>query len=80
MDRVCLCLSVMDAVCVSVCLSVMDRVCVCVCVCVCVKIPVCMCLQSTDKARVSSMVVTAGDACAYVGDQHGIVHVYDIEE
>ncbi|XFF83283.1 hypothetical protein AB1E18_009502 [Capra hircus] len=35
---------------------------------------------STDKARVSSMVVTAGDACAYVGDQHGIVHVYDIED
>uniref|UniRef100_A0A8C2NKX2 Uncharacterized protein n=1 Tax=Capra hircus TaxID=9925 RepID=A0A8C2NKX2_CAPHI len=31
-------------------------------------------------ARVSSMVVTAGDACAYVGDQHGIVHVYDIED
>ena len=76
MDRVCLCLSVMDTVCVSVCLSVMDPV----CVCVCVKIPVCMCLQSTDKARVSSMVVMAGDACAYVGDQHGIVHVYDIEE
>ena len=39
-----------------------------------------MCLQSTDKARVSSMVVTPGDACAYMGDQHGIVHVYDIEE
>ncbi|XDC78782.1 hypothetical protein R6Z07F_009955 [Ovis aries] len=33
-----------------------------------------------DKARVSSMVVTPGDACAYMGDQHGIVHVYDIEE
>lgn len=40
-----------------------------------------MCLQSTDKARVSSMVVTPGDACAYMGDQPcGIVHVYDIEE
>uniref|UniRef100_A0A8B9WXU4 Uncharacterized protein n=1 Tax=Bos mutus grunniens TaxID=30521 RepID=A0A8B9WXU4_BOSMU len=33
-----------------------------------------------DKARVSSMVVTAGDACAYVADQRGFVHVYDIEE
>uniref|UniRef100_A0A4W2BP91 Uncharacterized protein n=1 Tax=Bos indicus x Bos taurus TaxID=30522 RepID=A0A4W2BP91_BOBOX len=37
-------------------------------------------LQSRDKARVSSMVVTAGDACAYVADQRGFVHVYDIEE
>ncbi|XP_052505986.1 WD repeat-containing protein 49-like [Budorcas taxicolor] len=35
---------------------------------------------SIDKARVSSTVVTAGDACAYVADQHGIVHVYDMEE
>nr|CAI9712397.1 unnamed protein product [Rangifer tarandus platyrhynchus] len=35
---------------------------------------------SRDKARVSSMVVTAGDACAYVADQRGFVHVYDIEE
>lgn len=26
------------------------------------------------------MVVTAGDACAYVADQRGFVHVYDIEE
>ncbi|XP_055399096.1 WD repeat-containing protein 49-like [Bubalus kerabau] len=35
---------------------------------------------SRDKALVSSMVVTAGDACAYVADQCGFVHVYDIEE
>nr|XP_020740054.1 LOW QUALITY PROTEIN: WD repeat-containing protein 49-like [Odocoileus virginianus texanus] len=47
---------------------------------VCIMIPVCTCLQSRDKARVSSMVVTAGDACAYVADQRSFVHVYDIEE
>ena len=72
------CLSMMDPVCV--CVSVCDGPCVCVCVCVCIMIPVCTCLQSRDKARVSSMVVTAGDACAYVADQRGFVHVYDIEE
>ena len=96
----CVCLSVMDPVCVCVhmwwtpcvcmCVYVMGPLCVCVHVsvclslmdplCVCVMIPVCTCLQSRDKARVSSMVVTAGDACAYVADQRGFVHVYDIEE
>ncbi|KAM9675026.1 LOW QUALITY PROTEIN: cilia- and flagella-associated protein 337-like [Dama dama] len=35
---------------------------------------------SRDKARVSSTVVTAGDACAYVADQRGFVHVCDVEE
>ncbi|KAB0394919.1 hypothetical protein E2I00_010193, partial [Balaenoptera physalus] len=33
-----------------------------------------------DKAWVSSMAVTTGDACAYVSDQDSFVHVYDIEE
>ncbi|TEA24107.1 hypothetical protein DBR06_SOUSAS2610053, partial [Sousa chinensis] len=37
-------------------------------------------LQSRDKAWVSSMVVTTGDAWAYVADQDGSVPVYDIEE
>uniref|UniRef100_A0A8D1W886 WD repeat-containing protein 49-like n=1 Tax=Sus scrofa TaxID=9823 RepID=A0A8D1W886_PIG len=35
---------------------------------------------SKDRAQVSSMVVTAGDARAYVADQDGFVRVYDIEE
>ena len=79
-----MCVYVMSPLCVCVraciCVSVCDGPCVCVCVCVCVMIPVCTCLQSRDKALVSSMVVTAGDACAYVADQCGFVHVYDIEE
>ncbi|XP_059985526.1 LOW QUALITY PROTEIN: uncharacterized protein LOC132508994 [Lagenorhynchus albirostris] len=37
-------------------------------------------LQSRDKAWVSSMAVTTGDAWAYVADQDGSVPVYDIEE
>ncbi|TKC34609.1 hypothetical protein EI555_012247 [Monodon monoceros] len=37
-------------------------------------------LQSRDKAWVSSMAVTTGDACAYVADQDGSVPVYDVEE
>ncbi|KAJ8785607.1 hypothetical protein J1605_007204 [Eschrichtius robustus] len=36
--------------------------------------------RSRDKAWVSSMAVTTGDACAYVSDQDGFVHVHDIEE
>ncbi|XP_044925556.1 WD repeat-containing protein 64-like isoform X2 [Mustela putorius furo] len=35
---------------------------------------------SRDKAQVSSITVTAGDALAYVADQEGFVHVYDIKE
>ncbi|EQB78817.1 hypothetical protein CB1_001253003 [Camelus ferus] len=35
---------------------------------------------SRDKARISSMAVTAGDTCDYVADQDGLVHVCDIEE
>ncbi|XP_037382707.1 WD repeat-containing protein on Y chromosome-like [Talpa occidentalis] len=35
---------------------------------------------SNNKARVSSMAVTAGDALAYVADQEGFVRVYDIKE
>ena len=54
---------------------------VCVCVCVCVCNDPCACVfQSKDRAQVSSMVVTAGDARAYVADQDGFVRVYDIEE
>ncbi|XP_047612397.1 WD repeat-containing protein 49-like [Phacochoerus africanus] len=35
---------------------------------------------SKDRAQVSSMVVTAGDAHAYVADRDGFVRVYDIKE
>ncbi|EFB26474.1 hypothetical protein PANDA_002726, partial [Ailuropoda melanoleuca] len=35
---------------------------------------------SRDKAQVSSIAVTAGDVLAYVADQEGFVHVYDIKE
>ena len=92
MDPVCVCVSVCDGLCVCMCVCMEWALCVCVCacicvsvcdgpcVCVCITIPVCTCLQSTDKAWVSSMVVPAGDACAYVADQRGFVHVYDIEE
>uniref|UniRef100_A0A8C9M977 Uncharacterized protein n=1 Tax=Panthera tigris altaica TaxID=74533 RepID=A0A8C9M977_PANTA len=33
-----------------------------------------------DKAQVSNIAVTARDAFAYVADQEGFVHVYDIKE
>nr|XP_012420015.1 PREDICTED: WD repeat-containing protein 49-like [Odobenus rosmarus divergens] len=35
---------------------------------------------SRDKAQVSSIAVTAGDALAYVADWKGFVHIYDIKE
>uniref|UniRef100_A0A673TI06 Uncharacterized protein n=3 Tax=Suricata suricatta TaxID=37032 RepID=A0A673TI06_SURSU len=35
---------------------------------------------SRDNALVSSIAVTAGDALAYVADQEGFVHIYDIKE
>ncbi|VFV46040.1 Hypothetical predicted protein [Lynx pardinus] len=35
---------------------------------------------SRDKAQVSSIAVTARDALAYVADEEGFVHVYDIKE
>ncbi|XP_027446482.1 LOW QUALITY PROTEIN: WD repeat-containing protein 49-like [Zalophus californianus] len=35
---------------------------------------------SRDKAQVSSIAVTAGDALAYVADRKGFVHIYDIKE
>ncbi|KAM6179026.1 cilia- and flagella-associated protein 337-like [Rhynchocyon petersi] len=35
---------------------------------------------SRRKAQVSSIVVTADDALAYLADQEGFVHVYDIKE
>ncbi|XP_054979971.1 WD repeat-containing protein on Y chromosome-like [Sorex araneus] len=34
---------------------------------------------SKSKARVSSIVVTAGDTLTFVADQDGFVHVYDIQ-
>ncbi|XP_021078356.1 WD repeat-containing protein 49-like [Mus pahari] len=35
---------------------------------------------SREKAQVSGMVVTSGDTLAYLADQHGFIHVYDIQE
>ncbi|XP_055965044.1 WD repeat-containing protein on Y chromosome-like [Sorex fumeus] len=35
---------------------------------------------SKSKARVSSIVVTAGDTLTFVADQDGFVHVYDIQD
>ncbi|XP_069859417.1 cilia- and flagella-associated protein 337-like [Dipodomys merriami] len=35
---------------------------------------------SIEKTQVSCMVVTAGDALAYLADQQGFVHVYDIKD
>lgn len=56
-------------------------VCVCDGPCRCLCNGPCACVfQSRDKAQVSSIAVTAGDALAYVADQEGFVHVYDIKE
>lgn len=62
-------------------MCVMDPVCVYVTGPLCVCNDPCACVfQSRDKAWVSSMAVTTGDAWAYVADQDGSVPVYDIEE
>jgi hypothetical protein len=36
--------------------------------------------QSSKNAQVSSISVTAGEALAYLADQQGFVHVYNIRE
>uniref|UniRef100_A0A8C7BZQ6 WD repeat-containing protein 49 n=1 Tax=Neovison vison TaxID=452646 RepID=A0A8C7BZQ6_NEOVI len=46
----------------------------------CGACPIANFTPSRDKAQVSSITVTAGDVLAYVADQEGFVHVYDIKE